>query len=96
MKTATIPLGHADGISRLYGNGVGWVTINGQKAPMIGNICMDMLMVDVSLIDCKEGDIVIVFGPESPATKLAQSANSISYELLTAVASRINRVVVRK
>jgi alanine racemase len=96
MKTATIPLGHADGISRQYGNGVGWVTINGQKAAIVGNVCMDMLMVDVSSIDCKEGDVVIVFGPENPATHLAQSVNSISYELLTAVSNRINRVVVRK
>lgn len=96
MTIATIPLGHADGISRHYGKGVGWVTINGKKAPMVGNICMDMLMVDVSHIDCNEGDSVVVFGPEHSAGKLAQSVNSISYELLTAVSSRIKRVVVRK
>ncbi len=96
IRTATIPLGHADGISRYYGNGIGWVTINGEKAPMVGNICMDMLMVDVSEIDCTEGDTVLVFGPDNPASQLAQHANSISYELLTAVSSRITRVVVQK
>ncbi|MEP2936498.1 MAG: alanine racemase [Gilvibacter sp.] len=96
MTIATIPLGHADGISRQYGNGIGWVTIKGQKAPMVGNICMDMLMVDVSHIDCKEGDSVLIFGPDQSANQLAQNASSISYELLTAVASRIKRVVVRK
>ena len=60
MKTATLPLGHADGISRAYGNGMGWVRINGHKAPICGNVCMDMIMVDITGIDCKEGDEVIV------------------------------------
>ncbi|WP_415376212.1 alanine racemase [Patiriisocius sp. Uisw_017] len=96
MKTATLPIGHADGISRAFGNGIGWVTINGQKAPIQGNVCMDMIMVDVSNIECEEGDEVIIFGTTTTAEKLSNAINSISYELLTAISQRVKRVVHRK
>ena len=96
MRTATLPIGHADGISRAYGNGKGWVTIHGQKAPIVGNVCMDMIMVDVTYIDCKSGDEVVVFGEDSTAENLAESVQSISYELLTAISQRVKRVVSRK
>jgi alanine racemase len=92
IKTATLPIGHADGISRQYGNGKGFVSINGEKAPIIGNVCMDMIMVDVTHINCKEGDEVIVFGPKHTAEQLAEQVNTISYELITAVSQRIKRV----
>ena len=92
IKTATSPIGHADGISRQYGNGKGFVSINGEKAPIIGNVCMDMIMVDVTHINCKEGDEVIVFGPKHTAEQLAEQVNTISYELITAVSQRIKRV----
>lgn len=95
-KTATLPIGHADGISRAYGNGNGWVIIHGQKAPIVGNVCMDMIMVNVSEINCKEGDEVIVFGVSPTAEELSSGINSIPYELLTAVSQRIKRVVCRK
>jgi len=95
LKSATIPIGHADGISRDYGNGKGWVTINGKKAPIIGNVCMDMLMVNVSEIECNEGDEVILFGKHSTAEDLSKNINSISYELITAISQRIKRVVYR-
>ena len=95
-KTATLPIGHADGISRAYGNGIGWVTINGQKAPIAGNVCMDMIMVDISNIDCNEGDEVIVFGENPTAGELAAAINSIPYELLTAISQRVKRVICRK
>ncbi|NND63025.1 MAG: alanine racemase [Flavobacteriaceae bacterium] len=94
--TATLPLGHADGISRSYGNQVGHVLVHGKKAPIIGNVCMDMLMINVTGIECKEGDEVIIIGASNPASDLAESANSISYELLTALSQRIKRVVCRK
>lgn len=94
-KTATLPIGHADGISRSYGNGKGWVTIQGKKAPFIGNVCMDMIMVDVTNIDCQEGDEVIVFGKETTAENLANVVDSISYELLTAISQRVKRVIRR-
>ncbi|MEP0263317.1 alanine racemase [Dokdonia sp.] len=94
-KTATIPIGHADGIPRAYGNGVGYVTIQDKKAPIIGNVCMDMLMVNITGIDCKEGDDVIIFGQGASAVELAATINSISYELLTSVSQRVKRVVLR-
>ncbi|MCK7589425.1 alanine racemase [Subsaxibacter sp. CAU 1640] len=93
QKTATIPIGHADGISRIYGNGKGYVIINGRKAPLVGNVCMDMIMVNVTGIDCEEGDEVIVFDADHTANDLAHNANTISYELITAVSQRVKRIV---
>ena len=94
-RTATLPIGHADGINRLFGNGKGFVFVNGKKAPIIGNVCMDMIMVDVTNITCNEGDEVIVFGPKHSAENLAESINSISYELLTSVSQRVKRMFHR-
>ena len=91
--TATLPLGHADGIGRQYGGGRTHVQVKGKKAPIIGNVCMDMIMIDVTEIDCKEGDEVIVFGAGNSAEGFANSANSISYEILTAISSRVKRVI---
>ncbi|WP_405203129.1 alanine racemase [Dokdonia sp. LLG6352-1] len=96
MVTATIPIGHADGISRAYGNGVGYVTIAGEKAPFVGNVCMDMIMVNVTNIACEEGDDVEIFGTQTGANALAQKVQSISYELLTMVGQRVKRVVLRE
>ncbi len=93
MRTATIPIGHADGIGRQYGNGKGCFTINGKKAPIIGNVCMDMIMVNITDIDCEEGDEVIVFDNLNTAEKLAHSANTISYELITAISQRVKRII---
>ncbi|WP_445957837.1 alanine racemase, partial [Yeosuana sp.] len=94
MKTATLPIGHADGIGRQYGNGKGYVTINGQHASIVGNVCMDMIMVDITHIDCKEGDEVIIFGPQSTAENFAKTAKTISYELITAISQRVKRSFV--
>lgn len=91
---ATLPLGHADGIGRQYGNGVGYVSVQGQKAPIVGNVCMDMIMIDVSDIDCQEGDHVVVFDTVTTAEHFAESAKTISYELLTALSRRIKRRLV--
>jgi alanine racemase len=95
LKTATIPIGHADGIGRQYGNGKGFVTINGQQAPIIGNVCMDMIMVNVSNIDCVEGDEVIIFGANPSAVDFSKTANTISYEIITAISQRIKRVIIK-
>jgi alanine racemase len=95
LKTATLPIGHADGISRQYGNGKGFVTINGKKASIIGNVCMDMIMVDISNINCNEGDEVIVFGKNPTAEDLAINANTISYELITSISQRVKRVFIK-
>ncbi|CAH8286857.1 alanine racemase [Mariniflexile fucanivorans] len=94
LRTATLPIGHADGIGRQYGKGKGYVIINNQKAYILGNVCMDMIMVDVTNIDCKEGDEVIVFGPETTAENLAKTANTISYELITAISQRVKRLFI--
>ena len=95
LKIATLPIGHADGIGRHYGNGKGFVTINSYKAPIVGNVCMDMIMVDITNIDCKEGDEVIVFGQNHTAETLAQTAQTISYELITAISQRVKRVYLK-
>jgi alanine racemase len=92
QKTATIPIGHADGISRRYGNGKGFVTIHNKKASIIGNVCMDMIMVNITNIDCKEGDEVIIFDSNNTAEALANNANTISYELITSISQRVKRV----
>lgn len=92
--TATLPLGHADGIGRQYGNQKTYLTVHGKKAPIIGNVCMDMIMVDVTGIACKAGDEVLVFGPDHSAETFANSANTISYEILTAISPRVKRVIL--
>lgn len=94
LKTATLPIGHADGIGRQYGNGKGFVTINGQKAPIIGHVCMDMIMVNITNINCKEGDEVIVFSKNATAENLALTAQTISYELITSVSQRVKRLFI--
>jgi len=90
-KTATIPIGHADGINRIYGNEKGFVIINGKKAPIVGNVCMDMIMVNITNINCKEGDEVIIFDQKYKASDLAESAQTISYEIITSISQRVKR-----
>ncbi|TCN60879.1 bifunctional UDP-N-acetylmuramoyl-tripeptide:D-alanyl-D-alanine ligase/alanine racemase [Flavobacterium circumlabens] len=94
-KIATIPIGYADGISRLWGNQVGYVNIKNQKAPIVGSICMDMLMVDVSEMDCKEGDSVVIFGENPTVTEIADALKTIPYEILTSISQRVKRVFFR-
>ena len=96
MKIATIPIGYADGISRLWGNGFGFININNQKATILGSICMDMLMVDITEIDCKEGDSVIVFGEYPTVSFIAENIKTIAYEILTSVSHRVKRVFYRE
>ena len=93
-RTATLPIGHADGITRIYGNGKGVVWVNDQPAPIIGNVCMDMIMIDVTDIECREGDEVIIFGGKYSAETFAQGAGTISYEIITAIGPRVPRVIV--
>jgi alanine racemase len=91
-RIAAIPIGYADGLNRHLGNGKGYCIVNGKKAPYVGNICMDVCMIDVTDIDCKEGDKVIVFGDELPVTVLADILDTIPYEILTSVSTRVKRV----
>lgn len=94
MKIATLPIGHADGINRQYGKGRAGVLVNGAYAPIIGNVCMDILMIDISGIECEEGDEVIIFGGTQHATAFAAKGNTISYELITGISQRIKRVLI--
>ncbi len=94
-KVATIPIGYADGISRLWGNGVGYVNIKNQNATILGSVCMDMLMVDVTEIDCAEGDDVIIFGENPNVSFIAEKLNTIPYEILTSISQRVKRVFYR-
>lgn len=95
MVIAIIALGHADGISRCYGKGKGWVYLNGRKAPILGNVCMDMIMMDITEIACDEGDIVEVFGENNSAIDLANAAGTIYYELLTGITNRVPRYLIK-
>ena len=95
-KIATIPIGYADGISRHWGNGVGFVTIKNKNATILGSICMDMLMVDVTEIDCKEGDTAIIFGESPTVTFMANKLQTIPYEILTSISQRVKRVFYRE
>ena len=92
MRVATIPIGYADGIRRACGNEKGFVLINNQKATILGNICMDMLMVDVTHINCKPGDEVIIFGKSPKVTEIAETIDTISYEVLTGISQRVKRI----
>ncbi len=96
MKIATIPIGYADGISRLWGNQVGFVNINSQKAPIVGSVCMDMLMADVSEISCNESDSVIIFGENPSVNYMAGKIQTIPYEILTSISQRVKRVFYRE
>jgi alanine racemase len=95
-RVATIPIGYADGIARLWGNGVGYVLINKEKALILGSVCMDMLMVDVTGIACAEGDAVIVFGESPTVIEMAQKTHTIPYEILTSISQRVKRVFYRE
>lgn len=92
---ATIPAGYADGVDRHLGRGNASFSVCGRRAPTIGNICMDMCMLDVTGIDCKEGDTVTIFGEDPTIQELAQVLGTIPYEILTSVPRRIERVVIR-
>ncbi len=91
-KIAIIPVGYADGINRRLSNGNGAFIVNGKPAPVIGNICMDMTMIDITGIDAKEGDEVEIFGQENPLNEMAKRLQTIPYEILTGVSERVKRV----
>ena len=91
-RIAVLPIGYADGFDRKLGNGVGEVLINGQRAKVIGNVCMDLVMIDVTGIDAKEGDQVEIFGDHLTISEVAGWLKTISYEVLTSVSRRVKRV----
>ena len=89
---AAIPIGYADGLNRHLGNRHCYCLVNGQKAEYVGNICMDVAMIDVTGIDCHEGDRVEIFGEHLPVTVLSDIIDTIPYEILTGVSNRVKRV----
>ncbi len=95
-KIATIAIGYADGFDRGFSKGVGKVLVNGVACPVVGNVCMDMTMIDVSETDCQEGDEVIIFGKDLSIKDLAASIGTISYEILTGVSERVKRVFYKE
>jgi alanine racemase len=93
MVIATVRIGYADGYPRSLGNGTGKMWVRGRLAPVVGSVCMDMTMIDVTGIpDLKEGDTVIVFGNELSVNQLAHWAQTIPYEILTGVSQRVKRI----
>ena len=95
-RIATIPIGYADGMNRHFGRGNVSVLVNGEWAPTIGNICMDACMIDVTGIDCEIGDSVEIFGRNAPLQRLADTLDTIPYEVLTSVSPRVKRVYYRE
>jgi alanine racemase len=93
---ATLPVGYADGFHRNLGNGTGKVWVNGTYAPVIGDVCMDMTMVDITGIKASEGDVVEIFGRMQPVTELAEMAGTIPYEILTSIPGRVKRVYLQE
>ncbi len=95
-RIATIPIGYADGMNRHFGQGAVSVLVNGKPAPTVGNICMDACMIDVTGIECKEGDYVEIFGAAAPVQRLADVLDTIPYEILTSVSPRVKRIYYRE
>lgn len=93
---ATIPLGYADGLRRSLSNGNGSVWIDGKICPIVGNVCMDMTMVDISQTNAKEGDEVVVFGRQISLSEFAQKCNTIPYEILTSISQRVKRIYLEE
>ena len=91
-RIAALPIGYADGLDRHLGCGHGYCLVNGQRAPYVGNICMDVCMIDVTDIDCREGDQAVIFGPDLSPAVLADAIGTIPYEILTSVSPRVKRV----
>ena len=91
-RIASIPIGYADGLNRLLGNRHGFCLVNGKKAEYVGNICMDVCMIDVTGIPCEEGDLVTIFGEGLSPSELASRCGTIPYEILTGIAPRVKRI----
>ena len=92
MRIGIVPIGYADGLSRLLGNGNGKFFVRGKQVPVIGDICMDMCMLDLTGIEAEEGDTVVVFDAEHPINDIARACQTIPYEVMTRISQRVKRV----
>ena len=92
---ATIPVGYADGVPRIIGNGIGHVNISGNLYPIVGNICMDMMMVEIGDSSAKEGDEVIIFNSKPSLAEFSDYCKTIPYEVLTSISRRVKRVYIK-
>jgi alanine racemase len=95
-RIAVIPVGYADGLRRNLGNGVGRAVVLGKRCPIIGNICMDLCMIDVTDTDAQEGDEVEIFGKQMPVAEVAEKSGTIPYEILTSVSPRVKRIYYKE
>ena len=95
-RIAAIPIGYADGLNRRLGNRHCYCLVNGKRAEYVGNICMDVCMIDVTDIECKVGDHVLIFGNDLPITVLSDAIETIPYEVLTGISTRVQRVYVQQ
>lgn len=95
-EIAVVAIGYADGVDRRLSCGKGYFTINGHKAPIVGNVCMDMTMIDVTEISCREGDEVVIIGENPSLQKIAQITRTIPYEVLTGISERVKRVFIQE
>ena len=91
-QVAVIPIGYADGFDRRFGNHGGEVLVRGKRCPVLGNVCMDLAMIDVTGTDAKPGDAAVIFGDDLPIEELATKLSTITYEILTSVSQRVKRV----
>ncbi|MDR0796925.1 MAG: bifunctional UDP-N-acetylmuramoyl-tripeptide:D-alanyl-D-alanine ligase/alanine racemase [Tannerella sp.] len=96
LRIAILPIGYADGLNRRRSNGLGEVVIDGQRCPIMGNICMDTCMVDITDTHAKEGDTAIIFGKDLSVVEIAQKSGTIPYEILTSVSPRVKRIYFRE
>ena len=94
-KIAIVPVGYADGLDRKLSNGKGWAFVNGKRVPIVGNICMDMLMLDVTDLDVKPGDVAEFFGNNISISEVAAWAGTIPYEILTGISQLVKRVYMQ-
>lgn len=94
-QVAVIPIGYADGFDRRFGNRGGEVLVRGKRCPVLGNVCMDLAMIDVTGTDAQPGDAAIIFGDDLPIEELAEKLSTITYEILTSVSRRVKRVYVQ-
>ena len=93
---AVVPIGYADGLNRKLSNGIGYLYVKNKPAPIVGNICMDMCMIDITGINAHEGDEVIVFNSAETLHDLANTLGTISYEILTSVSARVKRIYLQE